>query len=102
LLGAKYGDFYRRAKIQETVFELLTGTVRACESARSKRDAECQSARSSQNSRKEIVSTTLDDYVSRHISDSRIAVVWVMGSSRWEAIDALDPRKVLLSEWRAR
>src|SRR2546430_11457055 len=24
LLGAKYSDFYRRAKIQETVFELLT------------------------------------------------------------------------------
>src|SRR5207237_10411260 len=24
LLGAKYGDYYRRAKIQETVYELLT------------------------------------------------------------------------------
>ena len=24
LLGAKYSDYYRRAKIQETVFELLT------------------------------------------------------------------------------
>jgi len=53
LLGAKYADHYRRAKIQETVYELLTEQYELAKSARSKGNAERQSARILQKFRKE-------------------------------------------------
>lgn len=98
LLGAKYADYYRNAKIQETVFELLTQQYEL---------AKVQEA-------KEIPSVKVLDpgmvpeqrsFPPRGIVvfvGTTLAligcVVWVWGRERWKDVDPQDPRKILLEE----
>jgi uncharacterized protein involved in exopolysaccharide biosynthesis len=98
LLGAKYGDYYRRAKIQETVFELLTEQY---ELAKVQEAKETPSVRVLDPAR--IPEKKSFPPVSVIISLGTslafvLSVVWVLGSARWQATDPLDPRKVLFSE----
>ena len=98
LLGAKYADFYRRAKIQETVYELLTEQY---ELAKVQEAKETPSVKVLDPGRvperksfpPRLVITFLGTFLAFAVS-----VVWVLGSARWKEVDPQDPRKVLLHE----
>jgi capsule polysaccharide export protein KpsE/RkpR len=94
LLGVKYADLYRRTKIEEAVYEILTKQYEM---------AKVQEA-------KEIPSVRVLDaasYPERVASPRRIflifagvlvslaaGIAWVLGQSAWQEIDPRDPRKL--------
>src|SRR5262249_23107647 len=98
LLGVKYADLYRRTKIQETVFELLTQQYEL---------AKVQEA-------KEIPSVKVLDPALRPTKRSFppigtiivvgtafglfAAMAWVFADYHWESIETNDPRKMFALE----
>jgi capsule polysaccharide export protein KpsE/RkpR len=98
LLGVRYADLYRKAKIQEVVFETLTQQYEL---------AKVQEA-------KEIPTVKMLDQANlpeRRSFPPRILVtlmcglsallgtgVWVLAKNRWEMTDAIDPRKQFAQE----
>lgn len=98
LLGAKYSDFYRRAKIQETVFEMLTEQY---ELAKVQEAKETPSVKvldpGAVPERKSFPPRALIILLGTALSFS-VAVVWVLGSQEWRRADPTDPRKVLAEE----
>jgi uncharacterized protein involved in exopolysaccharide biosynthesis len=98
LLGVKYADHYRHAKIQETVYELLTEQYELAKVQEAKEtpsvkvlDAALIPEKKSSPHRLEIM--LLGTFLAVSLS-----VVWVLGSAQWEEVDPQDPRKVLAQE----
>ncbi len=98
LLGAKYENYYRNAKIQETVFELLTQQYELAKVQEAKEtpsikvlDPAIVPEEKSFPPRLLIVflGTSLV-FIS--------CVVWVWGGERWKEVDPQDPRKIFLEE----
>ena len=100
LLGAKYGDYYRRAKIQETVFELLTQQYELAKVQEVKETPSVKVLDPGRIPERKSFPPRLAIMFLGTFLAFASSVVWVMGSARWEAIDALDPRKVLFTEMR--
>jgi capsule polysaccharide export protein KpsE/RkpR len=98
LLGVKYGEYYRRAKIQETVYELLTQQY---ELAKVQEAKETPSVKVLDNARvpekKSFPPRLLIMFVGTLLVFS-VSVVWVMGGDQWRAVDTDDPRKILAKE----
>ena len=98
LLGAKYADYYRRAKIQETVFELLTQQY---ELAKVQEAKETPSVRvldaATIPEKKSFPPRLLIMFLGTAIAVS-VSVVWVLGSNQLQQADPQDPRRVLLQE----
>ena len=98
LLGVKYADYYRRAKIQETVFELLTQQYELAKVQEAKEtpsvkvlDPPKVPEKKSFPPRKLIVfGGTLLALV--------LAVAWLFASTIWQDGDPQDPRRILASE----
>ena len=98
LLGAQYGDLYRRAKIQETVFELLTEQYELARVQEAKEipsikvldPAEIPEKRSSPP---RVVIIFLGTFLALVLS-----LVFVVGAARWEKADRQDPRKMFARE----
>jgi len=98
LLGAKYADYYRRAKIQETVFELLTQQYEL---------AKVQEAKETPSVKVLDLATTPEEksfpprllimFLGTVLALST-SVVWVLGSNQWQQADPADPRKILAQE----
>ena len=98
LLGAKYSDYYRRAKIQETVFELLTQQY---ELAKVQEAKETPSVKvldpATVPEKKSFPPRFLIVFLGSALALS-VSVVWVLGSSQWRQTDPNDPRKILAQE----
>lgn len=98
LLGAKYADYYRRAKIQETVFELLTQQY---ELAKVQEAKETPSVKvldpGTVPEKKSFPPRLLIMFLGTALALS-VSVVWVLGSNRWQQVDPSDPRKILAQE----
>ena len=98
LLGAKYGDFYRRAKIQESVFELLT---EQCELAKVQEAKETPSVKvldpAGIPERKSSPPRLLIVFLGTFLAFA-LSAVWVMGAASWQEADPQDPRKILGKE----
>jgi uncharacterized protein involved in exopolysaccharide biosynthesis len=98
LLGVKYGDFYRRVKIQETVFELLTQQY---ELAKVQEAKETPSVKildpATIPEKKSYPPRLLIIFLGTFFAVS-VSLVWVLGSKHWAETDAQDPRKVLAQE----
>jgi capsule polysaccharide export protein KpsE/RkpR len=98
LLGAKYSDYYRQAKVQETVFELLTEQYELAKVQEAKEtpsvkvlDPARVPERKSAPARSLIVALgTLFAF--------GVAGIWVLGTKSWAEIDPGDPRKSLALE----
>lgn len=98
LLGAKYSDYYRRAKIQETVFELLTEQYELAKIEEAKETPSVKVLDPGQvPERKSFPPRSLIIFEGTFVVLA-ISVVWVLGSNRWQAADPKDPRKVLAQE----
>ena len=98
LLGAKYADYYRLAKIQETVYELLTEQY---ELAKVQEVKETPSVKvldpARVPERKSSPPRLLIVFLGTFFAAS-VCLVWVVGSSHWHQADADDPRKILALE----
>jgi uncharacterized protein involved in exopolysaccharide biosynthesis len=98
LLGAKYADYYRRAKIQETVFELLTEQY---ELAKVQEVKETPSVKVLDPGRvpekKSFPPRMLIMFLGTFLFFS-ISVVWAVLSGHWHQADPDDPRKILAQE----
>ncbi len=98
LLGAKYADYYRRAKIQETVFELLTEQY---ELAKVQEAKETPSVKvldpGTIPEKKAFPPRLLIIFLGTFLAVS-LCVVWVVGANHWNQADPQDPRKLLAQE----
>jgi uncharacterized protein involved in exopolysaccharide biosynthesis len=98
LLGAQYADYYRRAKIQETVYELLTEQY---ELAKVQEAKETPSVKVLDPGRipekKSFPPRLLMVFLGTFLVISS-SVIWMFGAKRWEDADPNDPRKVLAQE----
>jgi len=98
LLGAKYGDYYRRAKIQETVFELLTQQYELAKVQEAKETPSVKILDPARIPEKKSFPPRLVIMSLGIFLVPALSVVWVLGSARWEQVDPKDPRKVLAQE----
>lgn len=98
LLGAKYADYYRRTKIQETVYELLTQQY---ELAKVQEAKETPSVKVLDPGRvpekKSFPPRLLIMFLGTFLSVV-CSVAWVLGLRSWEIADPNDPRKILAQE----
>lgn len=98
LLGAKYADFYRRTKIQETVYELLTEQYELAKVQEAKETPSVKVLDPAEvPERKSFPPRLVIMFLGTFLAFA-MSVVWVLGSARWEEVDTQDPRKVLLYE----
>jgi len=98
LLGMKYEDYYRHAKIQETVYELLTQQYELAKVEEAKETPSVKvldPARIPQrkSSPPRLVIMLLGTFLALAMS-----VVWVLGSTLWQEADPQDPRKIFVQE----
>jgi capsule polysaccharide export protein KpsE/RkpR len=98
LLGAKYGDYYRRAKIQETVYELLTEQYELAKVQEAKETPSVKVLDSARIPEKKAFPPRLVLMSLGTFLVSAMAIVWVVGVGRWQEVDPADPRKALLEE----
>jgi len=98
LLGAKYADYYRRAKIQETVYELLTEQYELAKVQEAKETPSVKVLDPAKiPERKSFPPRLVIMFLGTFLA-SALSVVWVLGSARWEEVDPKDPRKVFVQE----
>jgi capsule polysaccharide export protein KpsE/RkpR len=98
LLGAKYSDYYRRAKIQETVFELLTEQYELAKVEEAKETPSVKVLDPGKvPERKSYPPRLLIISLSTFLSVAGV-LVWVIGARNWEKTAPTDPRKVLAQE----
>jgi G-rich domain on putative tyrosine kinase len=98
LLGAKYADYYRRAKIQETVFELLTEQYELAKVEEAKETPSVKVLDPAQvPERKSFPPRLLIMFLGTFLAFS-MSVAWVLGTEHWRAADKDDPRRILASE----
>lgn len=93
LLGVTYADLYRQTKIQETVYELLTQQYELAKVEEAKEiptvkvlDAAIVPTKKTFPPRTVIV-------LLGTMLGITAAMTWVLGKTRWDAVDAGDPRK---------
>ncbi|MFZ0967261.1 MAG: Wzz/FepE/Etk N-terminal domain-containing protein, partial [Candidatus Acidiferrales bacterium] len=98
LLDAKYADFYRRAKVQETVFELLTEQF---ELAKVEEVKETPSVKvldpATVPERKSYPPRLMIMYVGTFAALA-LSAIWALGVTAWQRVDSNDERKVFVRE----
>jgi capsule polysaccharide export protein KpsE/RkpR len=98
LLGVKYADYYRRAKIQETVYELLTQQYELAKMEEAKETPSVKVLDPGTIPEKKSFPPRLSIMLMGAFLGFALSVVWVLGSARWNEGDPQDPRKILMHE----
>jgi len=98
LLGAKYSDYYRRAKIQETVFELLTEQYELAKVQEAKETPSVKVLDPGRVPEKKSFPPRLLIMFLGTVLGLSMSVVWVLGTNRWQQANPTDPRKLLAQE----
>lgn len=98
LLGVKYADYYRHAKIQETVYELLTEQYELAKVEEAKETPSVKVLDPAKVPEKRSFPPRLVIMFLGTFLMLAVSVVWVLGSARWEEVDAQDPRKIFVQE----
>ena len=98
LLGAKYADYYRRAKIQETVFGMLTEQYELAKVEEAKETASVRVLDPAQvPEKKSFPPRLLIMFLGTFLVFS-MSAVRVLGAEQWRAVNPDDPRKILAKE----
>jgi uncharacterized protein involved in exopolysaccharide biosynthesis len=98
LLEVKYADYYRRAKIQETVYELLTEQYELSKIQEAKETPTVKVLDQPKVAeKKSSPPRLLIIFVGTFVTFS-LGLVVLLGSERWQAVDPQDPRKLLAQE----
>src|SRR5580704_15491704 len=98
LLGAKYADYYRRSKIQETVYEMLTEQYELAKVQEAKETPSVKVLNPARVPEWKSFPPRLVIMFLGTFLVCAMSVVWVLGSARWEEVDPRDPRKVFIRE----
>lgn len=98
LLGAKYSDYYRRAKIQETVFELLTEQYELAKVQEAKETPSVKVLDPARVPERKSFPPRLLIMFLGTVLAMAVSVVWVLGSNQWQQGDPADPRRILARE----
>ena len=98
LLGVKYGEFYRGAKIQETVYELLTQQYELAKVQEAKETPSVKILDPASIPEKKSFPPRLMIMLLGTLFAVSVCVVWVLGAEQWRAADPDDPRKILANE----
>src|SRR5579883_2419724 len=98
LLGAKYADYYRNAKVQETVFEMLTGQYELAKVQEAKETPSVKVLDPGEvPEKKSFPSRLLIIFLGTFFGMAGCLLV-ILAQHRWESTEASDPRKVLAQE----
>jgi uncharacterized protein involved in exopolysaccharide biosynthesis len=98
LLGAKYADYYRRAKIQETVFELLTEQYELAKVQEAKEIPSVKILDPGMIPEKKSFPPRLLIILASTFFVVSGCVLWVLASDYWDQAAPDDPRKILAKE----
>jgi capsule polysaccharide export protein KpsE/RkpR len=98
LLEAKYADYYRRAKIQETVYELLTEQFELAKVQEAKETPSVKVLDPGTIPEKKSYPPRLLIMLAGTFLVSTACVGWVLGADHWKQTDGADPRKILAKE----
>ena len=98
LLGAKYADYYRRAKIQETVFGLLTEQYELAKVQEAKETPSVKVLDPAHVPEKKSFPPRMPIMFLGTFLVFATSVVWVLGAESWRSANRDDPRKILLQE----
>jgi uncharacterized protein involved in exopolysaccharide biosynthesis len=98
LLGAQYADYYRQAKIQETVFELLTEQYELAKVEEAKETPSVKVLDPGQVPERKSFPPRLLIILLGTCFVVGISILWMFGEKRWEETDPNDPRKILAQE----
>lgn len=98
LVGAKWSDYYRHAKIQETVFELLTEQYELAKVQEAKETPSVKVLDPGRVPERKSWPPRLLIMVLGTFLVSACCVVWILGAWNWEETASSDPRKVLAQE----
>ena len=98
LLGYTYEDLYRRTKIQETAYEMLTkqyelAKVEEAKEVPSVRVLDAPEVPERKTAPKRLIIMLVSAFLA-----SALAAAWTVGQARWMEADPHDPTKVLLQE----
>ena len=98
ILGVSWADLYRRARVQEAVFETLT---KQYEMAKVEEARETPSVKvldlAEVPERKSYPPRLLLIFLGTAMALT-IAALWIIGSVRWQALDPADPGKILVND----
>jgi uncharacterized protein involved in exopolysaccharide biosynthesis len=101
LLGVTYADLYRRTRIQETLFELLT---QQCELAKVQEAKETPSVKvldvATVPEKKSFPPRLLIMFLGTFLA-LMLGTLWVLGEAKWKQIDPQHPGKLLAQDIRA-
>jgi uncharacterized protein involved in exopolysaccharide biosynthesis len=101
LLGVEWADLYRRLKIQETVFELLTQQYELARIQEAKEIPSINVVDPANLPEKKSFPPRLVLILALTLLSVVGAAVWIVASERWERLDPQDPGKMLAeSVWR--
>lgn len=98
LLGVKYADYYRRAKIQETVYELLTEQYELTKIQEVKETPTVKVLDRPKVAQRRSFPPRLLIVLLGTFLTSSSALAWILASNSWQSVDAADPRKILAME----
>src|SRR3981189_727749 len=98
LLGVTYADLFRQAKIEETVFELLTQQYELAKVQEAKETPSVKVLDPARVPEKKSFPPRLVIMFLGTFLVCSMSVVWVLGSARWKEVDVQDPRKVFVQE----
>ena len=98
LLGVTYADLYRQTKIQETVYELLTQQYELAKVQEAKETPTVKVLAVAMVPTKKSYPPRAVIVVLGTMLGITLALTWIVAKARWEAVDASDPRKVLVLE----
>ena len=98
LLGAKYADYYRRAKVQETVFELLTEQFELAKVQEAKETPSVKVLDPARVPEKKSFPPRLVIMFLGTSLGCACSVIFVLGRARWHDVDPQDPRKKFVQE----
>lgn len=101
LLGAKYTDYYRRVKIQETVFELLTEQFELAKVQEAKETPSVKVLDPGRVPEKKSFPPRLLIMALGTVLIVSGAMVWITANKHWTDVDPNDPRKILAMEMSA-
>ena len=98
ILGARYADYYRRAKVQETLYELLTEQY---ELAKVEEAKETPSVKildpATLPEKKSYPPRLLFAEIGMALSFA-LSIAWILAVTHWQEIDPTDPQKLAVQE----
>ena len=98
LLGVKYSDYYRHAKIQETVYELLTEQYELAKVEEAKETPSVKILDPARVPEKKSFPHRAVIVMVGTFLVFAMCVIWVLGAAHWEEADPADPRRFLAHE----